>query len=320
MLHRSYTRPMTWFFRDIEGAPLCPSGSAVCLGAFDGVHRGHRALLDAVRGAAAARGLQAVALSMEPLPREFFNAAAAPPRLVSVRDRLRLLREAGMDRVGLMRFDARLAAVGAEDFVRRVLVARLSTRVVVVGENLRFGHARRGDPELLRRMGAALGFEVIVPATVMYGDAPVSSTRIRAALGAGDLALARALLGRDYALGGRVRHGQKLGRKLGFPTANLPLGAMRVALSGVFAVRVTGAGLSDWPGVASLGTRPTVGGVEPVLEAHLFDFDGDLYDRRLQVTFVAKLREEARFPDLDSMVRQMHVDAAEARAIVANAA
>jgi riboflavin kinase / FMN adenylyltransferase len=309
---------MSWLFRDLEGGSLCPRGSALCLGAFDGVHRGHRALLARVRKAAAEHSLQSVALSMEPVPREYFGGANAPARLTAVRDKLCLLREAGMDRVGLMRFGPRLAAMEAQDFVRHVLVQRLTARVVVVGENLRFGHARRGDAELLRRLGAELGFSVVVPDTVMHDGAPVSSTRIRTALGEGELALAADLLGRRYHLGGRVRHGQKLGRKLGFPTANLPLGHMRVALSGVFAVRVSGAGLSDWPGVASLGTRPTVGGIEPVLEAHLFDFDGDLYDRRLQVTFVAKLRDEARFPDLDAMVQQMHIDAAEARAIVAS--
>ncbi len=308
---------MSWLFRDLEGGSLCPRGSALCLGAFDGVHRGHRALLDRVREAATEQRLDAVALSMEPVPREYFGGANAPARLTSVRDKLRLLCEAGMDRIGLMRFGPRLAAMEAEDFVRQVLVERLSARVVVVGESLRFGHARRGDANLLRSMGAHLDFTVVVPDTVMHAGAPVSSTRVRMALGEGELALAAELLGREYQLGGRVRHGQKLGRKLGFPTANLPLGHMRVALSGVFAVRVSGAGLSNWPGVASLGTRPTVGGVEPVLEAHLFDFDGDLYDRRLEVTFVEKLRDEARFPDLDSMVRQMHVDAAQARAIVA---
>jgi riboflavin kinase / FMN adenylyltransferase len=307
---------MSWLFRDIEGGSLCPSGSALCLGAFDGVHRGHRALLDRVRAEASGRGLEAVALSMEPLPREYFGGTDAPPRLTGVRDKLRLLCAAGMDRVGLMRFGPRLAAMEAPDFVQRVLADRLSARVVVVGKSLRFGHARRGDVELLRRMGAELGFEVVVPDTVMHAGEPVSSTRIRAALGDGDLALGQALLGREYSLGGRVRHGGKLGRKLGFPTANLPLGSLRVALSGVFAVRVSVGGIEDWPGVASLGTRPTIGGREPVLEAHLFDFDGDLYGQRIEVTFVDKLRDESRFPDLDSMVRQMHVDAAQARAIV----
>jgi riboflavin kinase / FMN adenylyltransferase len=307
---------MSWLFRDIEGGSLCPSGSALCLGAFDGVHRGHRALLERAREEAATRGLEAVALSMEPVPREYFGGAAAPPRLTAVRDKLRLLREAGMDRVGLMRFGPRLAAMEAEDFVRRVLVGRLTVRVVVVGENLRFGHARRGDAALLRRMGADLGFEVVVPDTVLHEGMPVSSTRIRALLGEGDLRLARELLGRDYHLGGRVRHGEKLGRKLGFPTANLPLGRMRVSLSGVFAVRVCGAGLEHWPGVASLGTRPTVGGTEPCLEVHLFGFDGELYGRRIEVVFVEKLRDEALFPDLESMVRQMHLDAGQARTIV----
>ncbi|HRQ65410.1 MAG TPA: bifunctional riboflavin kinase/FAD synthetase [Xanthomonadaceae bacterium] len=307
---------MSWLFRDIEGGSLCPSGSVLCLGAFDGVHCGHRALLERVCAEASSRGLEAVALSMEPVPREYFGGAAAPPRLTAVRDKLRLLREAGMARVGLMRFGPRLAAMEAEDFVRLVLVGRLSARVVVVGGNLRFGHARRGDVALLRRMGAELGSAVVVPDTVLHEGVPVSSTRIRSALSAGDLRLACELLGRDYHLGGRVRHGEKLGRKLGFPTANLPLGRMRVSLAGVFAVRVCGAGLEHWPGVANLGTRPTIGGIEPCLEVHLFGFDGDLYGRRIDVIFVEKLREEARFPDLESMVRQMRVDADQARAIV----
>jgi riboflavin kinase/FMN adenylyltransferase len=304
---------MTRLFRDTDGSCLAPHGSVVCIGAFDGVHRGHEALLARVRERARATGRAAVALGFEPLPRQHFLGRGGVARLSRPAERIeRLGRYA--DLVGLLRFDARLAATEAEDFVRRVLVARLATREVWVGPGFRFGRARRGDVALLRALGAEHAFGVHEIEPVLVEGERASATRVRELLAAGDFDAAATLLGRRYAMSGRVVHGRKLGRQLGYPTANLALRWGRAPVHGIFAVRVHGAGLRHWPAVASLGTRPTVAGVEPLLEVHLFDFDGDLYGQRLAVEFVAKIRDEAKFDSLDALTAQMHRDAADARA------
>lgn len=304
---------MTRLFRDTDGPCLAPHGSVVCIGAFDGIHRGHAALLAQVRERADAAGLAAVALSFEPLPRQHFLGRAGVARLSRPAERYTHL-AAYVDLVGLLRFGDRLATTGAEDFVRRVLVARLAAREVRVGPGFRFGHARRGDLAMLRGLGEVHGFSVHEIEPVSAQGERVSATRVRDLLAAGDFGAAAALLGRRYTMSGRVVHGRKLGRQLGYPTANLPLRWGRAPLHGIFAVRVSGAGLAHWPSVASLGTRPTVAGVEPLLEVHLFDFDGDLYGQRLEVEFVARIRDEARFDSLDALTVQMHRDAADARA------
>lgn len=306
---------MQGFFRDVAGPCLAPRGSVVCIGAFDGVHAGHRAVLAQARDRAAALGLVAVAITFEPIPREFFTHAGVP-RLAGASEKVALLRRAGADIVLSLRFNAALAGMEAEDFIRRVLVQRVAAREVWVGEDFRFGHRRRGDLALLRAQGAAFGFGVAEAATVASAGMRVSSTRIRDLLAAGDFAAAAPLLGRAFAIGGHVVRGQQLGRRLGYPTANLRLGRRVSPVQGIFAVRVHGAGPSARPGVASLGVRPMVNGVEPLLEAHLFDFAGDLYGRRLEVEFVAKLRDEEKFADLDAMVRQIDRDAAHARRIL----
>ena len=226
------------------------------------------------------------------------------------------LRDLGVDAVGLLRFDATLAAMPAQDFVRELLVERLRVREVWVGPGFRFGHARGGDLALLQRIGADAGFAAHAVEPVLFGGEAVSSTRIRAALAAGDFDLAERLLGRRYAIGGHVVRGRQLGRTLGFPTANLRFGGKTPALRGIYATLVHGIGAAPMPSVSSFGTRPTVDGVEPLLEAHLFDFDGDLYGRRIEVEFVAKLRDEERFPDLDALVEQMRIDATRAREIL----
>ena len=306
---------MTRLFRDVHGGPLCPQGSVACIGAFDGLHLGHQALLQHASSRARALGLPLVALGFEPLPRELF-ARPAPPRLMLPRAKACGLFELGADLVGLLRFDQPLAAMSAETFVRELLVRRLHVREVWVGPDFRFGHRRGGDIATLRRLGPACGFEAGAIAPVMLDGERVSSTRIRAALQAGDLDLAARMLGRPYAIDGHVVHGAQLGRKLGFPTANLRFDRKQPALSGIFAARVHGVGPQPWPAVASFGTRPTVDGQEPLLEAHLFDFDGDLYGRRIGVEFVAKLREEERFDDLPALVAQMKPDAAQARSVL----
>jgi riboflavin kinase/FMN adenylyltransferase len=308
---------MSRLFRDVDGGSLCPHGSVVCIGAFDGLHLGHRALVRHAIARARALGLPAVALSFEPLPREFFARGNPPPRLTLPRDRIEGLLGLGLDRLGLLRFNAALAAMPAEDFVRRVLVGRLGAREVWIGPEFRFGHRRGGDLSVLRSMGAELGFVADEIDPVHVQGERVSSTRIREALRAGDFVQAAALLGRPYAIGGRVVRGRQLGRTLGYPTANLRF-PKTPALSGIYATWVHGAG-GPRPSVSSFGTRPTVDGVEPLLEAHLFDFDGDLYGRHLQVEFVAKLRDEEKFPDLASLTAQMHHDAAQARRILSGA-
>ncbi|WP_372015012.1 bifunctional riboflavin kinase/FAD synthetase [Pseudoxanthomonas sp. 10H] len=308
---------MSRLFRDVDGGSLCPRGSVVCIGAFDGLHLGHRALVGHAVARARALDLPAVALSFEPLPREFFARGNPPPRLTLPRDRIRGLLSLDIDRLGLLRFNEALSAMAAGEFVRRVLAGRLGAREVWIGPEFRFGHRRGGDLALLQAMGRELGFDAGEIAPVHAHGERVSSTRIREALRAGDFAQASLLLGRPYSIGGRVVRGRQLGRTLGFPTANLRF-PKTPALSGIYATRVHGAGGRAWPSVSSFGTRPTVDGVEPLLEAHLFDFEGDLYGRHLEVEFVAKLRDEEKFADLDSLTEQMHRDAGEARRILAD--
>jgi riboflavin kinase/FMN adenylyltransferase len=306
---------MSRLFRDVDGGPLCPQGSVVCIGAFDGLHLGHRAL---VRHAVArARGCDtaAAALAFEPLPREFFAKDDPPPRLTLARAKVEGLHVLGADLVGLLRFNAALSAMSAEDFVRTVLVKRLRAREVWIGPEFRFGHRRSGDLALLQRMGSGLGFTAGEIEPVHVQGERVSSTRIREALRNGDFAGAAQLLGRPYAIGGRVVRGKQLGRTLGFPTANLRF-PKTPALSGIYATWVHGVGDHPLPSVSSFGTRPTVDGVEPLLEAHLFDFDGDLYGRHIEVEFVAKLRDELKFPDLPSLTEQMQRDAETARRLL----
>lgn len=306
---------MSRLFRDVDGGALFPRGSVVCIGAFDGLHLGHRALVRRAVARARDLGLPAVALSFEPLPREFFSREMPPPRLTLARGKYQGLRELGADSVGLLRFDARLSAMSAQDFVQQLLVNRLGAREVWIGPDFRFGNRRGGDLALLQKMGAESGFSADEIQPVELQGERVSSTRIREALRGGDFTNAANLLGRPYAIGGRVVRGKQLGRTLGFPTANLRF-PKAPALSGIYATWVHGVGDRPRASVSSFGTRPTVQGVEPLLEAHLFDFDGDLYGRHIEVEFVAKLRDELKFPDLPSLTEQMHRDADSARRLL----
>lgn len=303
--------------RDIAGPCLAPGGCVLAIGAFDGLHRGHAALLAQVRGRARERGFAAAVVSFEPLPRAFF-ASEPLARLSSLREKLHGLADAGIDLLLLLRFDARLASMAAEDFVRDVLVARMGAKEIWVGAKFRFGHRRAGDVDLLRRTGAELGFAVHVLEPVATEDGErVSASRIRAALAQGDLTHAARLLGRPFTIGGRVVRGRQIGAKLGYPTANLRLGKRVAPVAGIFAVRVHGISDAALPGVASLGVRPTIArGGEPLLEVHLFDFDRELYGRRIEVEFVARLRDEEKFADLDALQVQMDRDAAAARRIL----
>lgn len=288
----------------------------VCIGAFDGLHLGHQALVRHAAGRARELGVQCVALTFDPLPREFFGRGAPPPRLQSTRARIEGLLARGASRVGLLRFDAPLSGMSADDFIQRTLVGMLNAREVWVGPGFRFGHGRAGDLDVLECAGRAAGFVAGSIAPVCVDGDRVSSTRIRAALAAGDFASAARLLGRPYAIDGRVVRGRQLGRALGYPTANLRLPQGVPPLSGIFATLVHGLADEPLPAVSSLGTRPTVGGVEPLLETHLFDFDADIYTRRIGIEFVAKLRDELKFDGLDALVAQMHRDADQARRIL----
>jgi riboflavin kinase / FMN adenylyltransferase len=286
------------------------------IGNFDGVHRGHQAMLARLIEAAEDLRLPPAVLTFDPHPREFFAKDAAPPRLSKLRQKLDIFRTYGVERTIVARFDARLAALTPEAFIADVLVQRLDVRWVLVGDDFRFGKGRAGDLATLRRH--ATTFSVEGMRTVEIGSERASSTSVREALAAGDLRRAAALLGRPYALSGRVTHGAKLGRSLGFPTANIPL-RHRPPLSGIFAVRVHGLGGAPRAGVANLGVRPTVlQDAKPLLEVFLFDFDQTIYGRRVTVEFLHKLREEERYDSLDALTRQMHIDVAQARDYFAN--
>jgi riboflavin kinase/FMN adenylyltransferase len=292
-------------------------GAAVAVGNYDGVHLGHQALTRIALERAAAEGLRAVVLTFEPHPREYFDPVNAPARLMRIADKCTALAALGIDRVVMVRFDARLQALTPDEFIERVLLTGLGARHVVVGEGFRFGCRRAGSVATLRAHAELHGFAVSAVPSVLLDGRRVSSTAVRAALAGGDLVTAARLLGRSYSMSGRVVAGRRLGRELGYATANIPVHRRRLPLGGIYAVRVHGiAGHGGRDGVASLGTRPTIGGLEPLLEAHVFDFAGDLYGQRLEVEFIAKLRDEAKFASLAELVEQMHDDAARARQIL----
>jgi riboflavin kinase/FMN adenylyltransferase len=294
-----------------------PGHSVVTIGTFDGVHMGHQRILRRVLDEARARSLPAVAFSFEPTPGEFFSRGVPPARLTRFREKFEALEEFGLDWLCCPPFNAYMEGLDADEFIERLLVGSLGVRYLVVGDDFRFAKNRRGTIEDLRAGGERFGFSVEQVPSVLEDGHRVSSTRIRGMLADGEVGRAKELLGRYYRMTGRVVDGQKLGKKLGFPTANLNLSRAASPVAGIFAVRVGGLDSGLLNGVASVGTRPTVDGIEPVLEVHIFDFDQDIYGAYIQVEFVAKLREEVRFPDLESMTAQMHVDAAQACDILA---
>lgn len=288
-------------------------GCVATIGNFDGVHRGHQAVLARLRQEAQARGLPSTVIVFEPQPLEYFRPEAAPARLTALRSKLQALAAAGVDRVLCLRFGRQLAQMPAETFINELLVARLGVRFLMVGDDFRFGYGRHGDFALLQTIGASHGFTTKHMPTVMEDEDRISSTRVREALSRGDLVAAEHLLGRKYSICGRIVHGQALGRNLGYPTANIAF-RQPPPLQGIFVVQVRGLTEQPWPGVASLGTRPTVNGESTLLEVHLFDFSGDLYGRHLDVEFLQRLRGEERFDSLDALRVQMDKDATAARA------
>ncbi|MFN2332573.1 MAG: bifunctional riboflavin kinase/FAD synthetase, partial [Halomonas sp.] len=289
-------------------------GCVATIGNFDGVHRGHQAILDQCREQAAKLQLPVTVVVFEPQPREFFAGDQAPPRLALLRDKVRLLDEAGVERVLCLPFNDALRSLTAEAFVDKVLIDGLGVRHLVVGDDFRFGCDRRGDFHLLTEIGEQRGFGVEHTRTFTIDDDRVSSTRIRTLLASGNFDAAARLLGRPYQLGGRVVADQKLARTIGVPTANLPQPVRSLALHGVYAVVSELPDGRRLPGVANIGWRPTVGSTRPVLEVHLFDFDGDLYGQTVETELVAFLRGEMAFDGLDALKVQIEADAAAARA------
>ncbi|ACL74284.1 bifunctional riboflavin kinase/FAD synthetase [Thioalkalivibrio sulfidiphilus] len=288
-------------------------GTVATIGNFDGLHLGHQAVLGQLAEKAAELGLPTTVISFEPLPREYFLGDKAPPRLQRFRDKFLALRRFSVDRLLCLRFDRRLAEQEASAFVEDLLAERLGVKYLVVGDDFRFGRKRSGDFQLLRELGQRHGFHVARMHSFQVDGARVSSTRIREALAAGDMDTAQKLLGRPYRLNGRVAHGDKRGRTIGFPTANLRMGPRPLAVRGVYAVEVFGLNGDPVRGVANVGTRPTVGGLENRLEVHLFDVDADLYGRVLHVDLLARIREEQRFESLDALKAQIARDAQQAR-------
>lgn len=296
-------------------------GCVATIGNFDGVHLGHRAVFQRLRARGHELGLPATVITFEPQPLEVFAPEAAPARLTRLREKLSALRACGIERVMLLEFGPRLAAMPAPEFVQRLLIDGLGVRFLLVGDDFRFGWKRTGDFALLRELGQAatvngVGFAVENLHTITHGAERISSTRVREALARGDLEQARHLLGRPYCLAGRVVHGDKRGRAIGFPTANIALHRRVSPVRGVFAVRVHGLSAMAHPGVANIGTRPTVAGTSARLEVHLFDFEQDIYGQHLEVELVLRLRDEQRFESFTALQAQIQRDAETARALL----
>lgn len=299
-------------------APRLDRPVALTIGNFDGVHLGHQQMLLRLVATARSRGLIASVLTFEPHPRELLTPKSAPARLTSLREKLSLLAEHGVEHVHVQRFSAQFASLSPDAFVTRLLVEGLRARWVLVGEDFRYGARRAGDWTTLSAAAGQHGFDLEAMPTVMLDGERVSSSAVRAALHSGDLARAERLLGRPYSISGRIVHGLKLGRELGYATANVQLKHNRPPLNGIFAVRLHGLPEGVRDGVASLGWRPTVAAGEGrvTLEVHLFDFERDIYGEHVRVEFLAKIRDEEHYPDLDSLKAQIARDCDAARAIL----
>lgn len=289
-------------------------GCVATIGNFDGVHLGHQAVLGQLAEKGDELGLPTVVITFEPQPQEYFDSGHTPPRLTRMREKLRALRRFSVDRTLVLTFNDQLAALDAQQFIDRVLLSGLGIRYLVVGDDFRFGCRRCGDFEMLKRVGAREGFEVVNMHTFSLAGARVSSTRIREALGGGDMAQAEQLLGRPYRMSGRVAHGNKLGRTIGFPTANIFLHRLVTPVEGVFAVEMFGIEGEPVAGVANVGTRPTVGGsTRSLLEVHLFDFKQDIYGCYVDIDFHFRIREERKFASFDALKAQIQQDAQAAK-------
>ncbi|HUW25364.1 MAG TPA: bifunctional riboflavin kinase/FAD synthetase [Gallionella sp.] len=286
---------------------------ALTIGNFDGVHLGHHALLDELRAAAQARGLLAAVIIFEPHPREFFSPQQAPARLTSLREKLELFNTIGVDRVHVCRFNAHFAQTSAAEFIH-ALHKKLVTKFVLIGDDFRFGNGRAGDFALMEKIGSQHGFTVQAVHSVLHGGVRISSTAVRAALADGNMRMAQSYLGRPYSISGRVEHGDGMGKRLGFPTANIQLKHNCPPLSGIFVVHVHAEGMGVLQGVANLGVRPTLRqDNKPVLEVHLFEFSQQIYNKHLRLDFLHKLRDEEKYPDVETLTRQIALDVEQAK-------
>jgi len=302
--------------RNLSGAPVAPAqGCVLALGAFDGLHVGHQALIEQLKARSQALDCACAVLSFEPLPREYFRQPGFL-RLTQIREKLRLLADFGVDFTLLARFKHDFTLLTPAQFIALV-VSKLAPQEIWVGSDFRFGHKRQGSVDTLQICAARYGYRLVVVADVLHDQARVSASAIRTLLLQGNVPDANAKLARCFSYSGRVVQGQQLARTLGFPTANLLWLDAPSALYGIYAVRVSGKGFKDLPGVASLGVRPVVQGSACWLEVHLFDFDGDLYGQRLRVDFALKLRPEQNFDGLDALVAQINLDVAQAKAVLA---
>ena len=295
-------------------------GCVATIGNFDGVHLGHRALIGQLAALGREHAVPTTLVTFEPQPLEFFAGENAPPRLTRLREKLTAFRTLPLDRVALLRFDARLCAMSPVEFVESFLVAGLGVRVVVAGDDFRFGYQGEGNFDLLVSLGERHGFDVVKRETCCVRGARASSSWIRDALANDELDIARELLGRPYTVGGRVARGDQRGRTIGFPTLNIGFRRRRPALRGVYAVRVAGLADRELDAVANLGTRPTVDGSGVVLEVHVFDWSGDVYGRNVDVSFVSKIRDERKFDSFDALRAQIGRDSARAREILGRSA
>ena len=289
-------------------------GCVATIGNFDGVHLGHQAVLGQLAEKADELSLPSLVITFEPQPQEYFAPERAKPRLTRFREKLKALPRYGVDRVLCLRFNQALASLPADEFIKQILVDGLGVRYLVVGDDFRFGNGRAGDFSMLQKAGEENGFPVVNMHTFNIDGERVSSTRVREALAKGDLDTAEKLIGRPYRMCGRVAHGDKRGRTIGFPTANIHLHRKATPVEGVFAVEMFGIEGEPVAGVANVGTRPTVDGTRSLLEVHLFDFDKDIYGQYIHVNFVHKLRDEERFDSFEELKKQILKDADDARA------
>jgi len=304
---------MQKIIRGFYNLPKSPAGCVATIGNFDGIHLGHQAVLTQLAMKGEMLALSAVVITFEPQPNEFFAPEKAPARLSRFREKVETLRCYSIQELCVLRFNQKLARMSAQDFIQKLIVDGLNIKYLVVGDDFKFGKDRQGDFAMLQQAGEQFGFQVVNMHTFSVDGVRVSSTRIRQALIAGDLALAEKLLGRPYRMSGRVAHGDKRGRTMGFPTANIHLHRCKVPLSGVYAVQLFGVEGEPVLGVANVGVRPTVGADKALLEVHLFDFNREIYGENVQVHFLKKIRNEQRFKDLNTLILQIQQDCQQAR-------
>ena len=301
------------FIRGLHNLRPRHHGCVATIGNFDGVHLGHQAVIGQLAEKGEELGLPTTVICFEPQPLEVFQPDKVPPRLTRLREKLQALKRYSVDRVLCIRFDQRFAQMDAGSFIQDVLIGGLGIRYLVVGDDFRFGKGRKGDFAMLQRAGDEHGFQVVSLHTINIDGERVSSTRVRSALEAGDLEGAEKLLGRPYRMCGRVAHGDKIGRTIGIPTANVFLHRKRSPLHGIFVVEVFGLEQEPMMGAASIGTRPTIGGTSTLLEIHLLDFDDHIYGKHLKINFLHKIRDEEKYDTMDALKQRILLDIQETR-------